>query len=82
MEEHDSSPFSTKQPTSRHPGQTGHTWILLKWVWKADPDRLVNLDIGLLPVRSKPHHPRPWKEAIVCVIPKPNRADYTLAKNY
>jgi hypothetical protein len=28
------------------------------------------------------HHPRPWKEAIVCVVPKPNRADYTLAKNF
>jgi hypothetical protein len=28
------------------------------------------------------HHPRPWKEAVVCVIPKPNRADYTLAKNF
>jgi len=28
------------------------------------------------------HHPRPWKEAIVCIIPKPNRADYTHAKNF
>ena len=61
------------------PGQTGHTWILLKWVWKADPDRLVNLISACL---KAGHHPRPWKEAIVCVIPKPNRADYTLAKNY
>ena len=28
------------------------------------------------------HHPKPWKEAIVCVIFKPNHADYTLAKNF
>src|SRR6267154_3031630 len=28
------------------------------------------------------HHPRPWKEAIVCVIPKPNRADYTCTTNF
>ena len=28
------------------------------------------------------HHPRPWKEAVVCVIPKPNRADYTFTKNF
>ena len=28
------------------------------------------------------HHPRLWKEALVCIIPKPNRADYTLAKNF
>src|SRR5713226_7420058 len=28
------------------------------------------------------HHPRPWKEAVMCIIPKPNRADYTLTKNF
>lgn len=28
------------------------------------------------------HHPHLWKEAVVCVIPKPNWADYTLAKNF
>jgi retron-type reverse transcriptase len=28
------------------------------------------------------HHPKQWKEAVVCVIPKPNKADYTLAKNF
>ena len=49
------------------PGQTGHTWILLKWVWKADPDRPSKLDIGL-PESNGVTTPRPWKEAIVCVI--------------
>jgi hypothetical protein len=61
------------------PGQSGHTWTLLKWAWKADPERLVNLLTACL---KAGHHPQPWKEAIVCVIPKPNRTDYTLAKNY
>jgi len=28
------------------------------------------------------YHPRLWKEAIVCVIPKPKRLDYMLAKNF
>jgi hypothetical protein len=28
------------------------------------------------------HHPKSWKEAVVCVVPKPNRADYTFAKNF
>ena len=28
------------------------------------------------------HHPKEWKEAIVCVIPKPRQADYTIPKNY
>jgi hypothetical protein len=33
-----------------------------------------------VPERRTP--PRLWKEAVVCVIPKPGRADYTLAKNF
>ena len=61
------------------PGQTGHTWTLLKWAWKADPERITSLLSACL---KAGHHPRLWKEAIVCIIPKPNRADYTLAKNY
>jgi Reverse transcriptase (RNA-dependent DNA polymerase) len=28
------------------------------------------------------HHPKLWKEAVVCVIPKLNCADYTFAKNF
>jgi len=28
------------------------------------------------------HHPHQWKEAVICIIPKPNRADYTLPKNF
>jgi len=28
------------------------------------------------------HHPKTWKEATVCVIPKPSRSDYLLAKNF
>jgi Reverse transcriptase (RNA-dependent DNA polymerase) len=28
------------------------------------------------------HHPKSWKEAVVCVVPKPNCADYTFAKNF
>ncbi|KAH9994361.1 hypothetical protein BJV74DRAFT_723383, partial [Russula compacta] len=28
------------------------------------------------------YHPSQWKEATVCVVPKPNQADYTLAKNF
>ena len=60
-------------------GQSGHTWILLKWAWAADPDRIFDLLSACL---RAGHHPRLWKEAVVCVIPKPSRADYTLAKNF
>ena len=33
-----------------------------------------------LPASRAP--PSIWKEAVICIIPKPNRADYTLAKNF
>jgi hypothetical protein len=61
------------------PGQSGHTWTLVKWAWEADANRLVDL---LAECLKAGFHPRQWKEAVVCVIPKPNRADYTLAKNF
>ena len=28
------------------------------------------------------HHPLIWRQAIVCAVPKPHRADYSLAKNF
>jgi hypothetical protein len=37
---------------------------------------------GLSGSRAPRHHPKSWKEAVVCVIPKPNHADYTYAKNF
>jgi hypothetical protein len=61
------------------PGQSGHTWTIIKWAWSADPVRIHNLLKACL---KAGHHPRIWKEATVCVIPKPGRTDYTLAKNF
>jgi hypothetical protein len=61
------------------PGKLGHTWMVLKWAWAADPSHMMDLFTACL---RAGHHPHPWKEAVVCVIPKPNRADYTLAKNF
>ena len=72
-------PLLRKAASRSAPGQSGHTWTLLKWAWEADPDRIVNLLEACL---KAGHHPRLWKEAVVCVIPKPKRADYTLAKNF
>ena len=61
------------------PGQSGHTWTILKWAWAADPKRLVDLLTACL---RAGHYPCLWKEAIVCVIPKLKRVDYMLAKNF
>ena len=72
-------PLIQKASKRSAPGLSGHTWTLIKWVWKADPKRLTNLLQACL---RAGHHPSLWKEAVVCVIPKPNRADYTLAKNF
>ena len=53
--------------------------MLLKWAWKADSEYMTKLIWACL---KAGHHPCPWKEAVVSIIPKPNQADYTLAKNY
>jgi Reverse transcriptase (RNA-dependent DNA polymerase)/Endonuclease-reverse transcriptase len=73
------SPLIKKASKRSAPGISGHTWTLVKWVWEADPKRLTHLLQACL---LAGHHPSIWKEAVVCVIPKPNRADYTLAKNF
>jgi Reverse transcriptase (RNA-dependent DNA polymerase)/Endonuclease-reverse transcriptase len=61
------------------PGASGQTWRLLKWAWNAAPDTIFDLVSGC--VRAG-HHPLIWRLAIVCAVPKPNRADYSLAKNF
>src|SRR5216684_3516962 len=65
--------------TKLAPVQSGHTWLLLKCALEADADCIVELMSACL---KAGHHPHSWKEAVVCVIPKPGRADYSLAKNF
>jgi hypothetical protein len=72
-------PLIKKAAKRSAPGLSGHTWTLIKWTWEADPKRIMDLLKACL---NTGHHPRLWKEAVVCVIPKPGRADYTLAKNF
>ena len=69
-----------KETTNKSaPGQSRHTWMIVKWAWEADTDCLMDLFVGCL---RAGHHPQQWKEAVVCIIPKPGQADYTLAKNF
>jgi ribonuclease HI len=72
-------PLLQKATARSAPGQSGHTWTIIKWTWEADAERIVELFEACL---AAGHHPKAWKEAVVCVIPKPNRADYTFAKNF
>lgn len=53
--------------------------MLIKWTWEANAECVTDLLTACL---KAGHHPKLWKEATVCVIPKPKRADYSLAKNF
>jgi hypothetical protein len=52
-------------------------WQMLKWAWPAIDDTLTHLFEACLQLG---YHPPLWKEAIVVVIPKPDRPDYSLPK--
>jgi len=72
-------PLLMKSAKCSTPGRSGHTWMLIKWAWAADPKRITSLMDACL---RAGHHPRLWKEAVVCVIPKLGWADCTQAKNF
>ena len=61
------------------PGASGQMWRLLKWVWNNNADVMFNLIASCV---KAGHHLMKWRQAIVCVVPKPNCADYSLAKNF
>ena len=61
------------------PGRSEHSWTIIKWAWEAKPEHISDLLMACL---KAGHHPKLWKEATVCVIPKAGQADYTLAKNF
>ena len=59
------------------PGASGFGWLILKWAWPTIGETLTFLYDACLTLG---HHPARWKEAVVVVIPKPDKADYTLPK--
>ena len=59
------------------PGLSGITYQLLKWAFRSRPDRFVDLFNA---ATSLGHHP--WSTALVVVIPKPAKPDYSLPKAY
>ena len=88
--EHDLHPLSEEEVdlllaqtnNSSAPGPSGQGWRLIKWAWNDIPGlskRLVHLFNACI---SAGYHPTAWRKATVVVIPKPNRADYSLPKNY
>ena len=61
------------------PGPTGQGYLLIKWAFSAHPARITHLFNSCLLLG---HHPHQWREATVTVVPKPNRTDPSLPKNY
>ena len=61
------------------PGKSGHGYKLIKWTWEATPEWITTLFNSCL---LTGYHPKLWKAAIIAVVPKQGRTDYSLPKNY
>jgi hypothetical protein len=59
------------------PGDSGIGWALLKRGWGPASEALTAVYNACVTLG---HHPAVWKKAVVVVIPKPDRPDYTQAK--
>jgi hypothetical protein len=60
-------------------GKSGHSYKLIKWTWEATPEWIITLFNSCL---LTGYHPKAWKAAIIAVVPKQGRTDYSLPKNY
>jgi Reverse transcriptase (RNA-dependent DNA polymerase)/Endonuclease-reverse transcriptase len=63
--------------SSSAPGPSGIGYLLLRWAFEANP--LFFSSIFTHALRLGKH---PWGEALVVIIPKPGKSDYTVAKAY
>ena len=59
------------------PGSSGIGWRMLKWAWPIIGATLTYIFDACVHLG---HHPTRWKEAVVVVIPKPDKPDYTFPK--
>jgi hypothetical protein len=62
---------------SSAPGPSGIGYLLLKWAFKAKPSFF-----SLIFTHALHLGPHPWGDALVIIIPKPGKPNYTLAKAY
>jgi hypothetical protein len=63
--------------TSSAPGPSGIGYLLLRWAFEANPTLFTHIFTHAL--RLGKH---PWGDALVVIIPKPGKTDYTVAKVY
>ena len=62
---------------SSAPGPSGIGWMLLKRGWPHIWETLATVFDACIQLG---HHPQCWKEAVVAVIPKPDKPNYSIAK--
>jgi endonuclease/exonuclease/phosphatase (EEP) superfamily protein YafD len=62
---------------SSAPGPSGIGYLLLRWAFEANPALFTHLFTHALRLGT-----HPWGDALVVIIPKPGKSDYTLAKAY
>jgi Reverse transcriptase (RNA-dependent DNA polymerase) len=67
----------TPTSNSSAPGPSGIGYKLLKWAFAASPTHFTSLFTTCLTVGV-----HPWHDAIVVMVPKPGKPDYTEAKAY
>ena len=68
-------------PSNKAPGEDGITGKVLKMAWK---NRLFKTRL-FKPLKfcvKLKYYPKMWKEAIIMVIPKPNKPDYNISRTY
>jgi Reverse transcriptase (RNA-dependent DNA polymerase) len=63
--------------TSSAPSPSGIGYLLLRWAFEANPSLFTYIFTNAL--RLGKH---PWGDALVVIIPKPGKSDYTVAKAY
>jgi hypothetical protein len=63
--------------TSSAPGPSGIGYLLLRWAFEAHPSLFTHIFTHAL--RLGKH---PWGDALVVIIPKPGKTDYTVTKAY
>ena len=67
----------TRTKNTSAPGSSGIGWELLKQGWSHIDDTLTAVFNACITLG---YHPPTWKSAVVVVIPKPDKPDYTLPK--
>ena len=71
----------TKTSNTSSPGLLGIGYQLVKWGWGTIKDYIAALFNACALLGYHPYSSR-WKRAVIAVIPKPDRKDYLLPKNY